>query len=70
LIGICQDFDVNQLREICEIDEAFDSLVSDSYNLVVKLSEIKDSIKFKFDGLLSSRYWAVEEHHSANHVGN
>jgi hypothetical protein len=52
------------------MDEAFDSLVSDSYNLVVKLSEIKDSIKFKFDGLLSSRYWAVEEHHSANHVGN
>ena len=61
LIEYCQMFDVEQLGQIFTIFAEFNSIASESYDLVMKLRDIESSEEFKFNGLLASDYWAVKE---------
>lgn len=71
LIKICEEYDVKSWHDICISFEALDSFVSDNYGLVKELCLIKNSIAFKFRGLLSHGYWAITKQKNLNmHAGN
>lgn len=59
LIKICNEYEVESLREICISFEELEISFSKFYGLVKKLIEIKKTLAFKFRGLLSYGYWAI-----------